>query len=62
MDDYLSKEVFNKDLIQVFRKLIDDDLDGFLSFCVYTKNLTPIKNVIANIRIYQFSKDNQNRE
>lgn len=56
MEDLLKKEGFNQDLIQVFQKLIEEDLKGFLTFCVYTKNLTPIKNVIANLRVYQFKK------
>lgn len=57
MDDLLTQETFNKDLIQVFDKLIKEDLESFLTYCVYTKNLIPIKNVIAHLRVYQFKNE-----
>ena len=57
MEDLVSREEFNKELIQVFERLIQNDLKSFLTFCVNSNNLTPIKDVIANLRVYQFKND-----
>lgn len=51
---YHSESDFNKDLITIFSKIVNEKLTDFLEFCVLTHNAEPIKQIVYILSVNQF--------
>ena len=54
-DAYHEEADFDKDIILILKKAIEEKLPDFLDFCVHTHNAEPIKQVIYFVSVYKFN-------
>ena len=53
-ETYHDEPTFNKELVVIFKKLIEEKLPDFLDYCIQTHNANPLKQVIFLISVNQF--------
>lgn len=48
------QENFNRELIKIFTKIINEKLPMFLEYCIQTNRAEPIKDVLYTLSVHVF--------